>query len=173
MAVKYAKRRNEMIPVLMDPDDIRRLGKRKLSIGSHGYAQTFENGRVMTLHSWIMGGTPSGMVIDHINRNKLDNRRSNLRIVSPTESNMNRVANLSSHGKGVRRQKSGRWAARLKRSRISYNLGTYDTPEQAAEAVKKFEAGPINEERAKNFRRNAVHTHTPAGMLKCRTCNPS
>ena len=41
------------------------------------------------VHQMIIGKAPKGFVIDHINRNKLDNRRQNLRFVTPSENTLN------------------------------------------------------------------------------------
>lgn len=42
------------------------------------------------LHHDIVGKPEKGMQVDHINRNKLDNRKINLRIVTPSENLINR-----------------------------------------------------------------------------------
>ena len=50
------------------------------------------------LHRYTLGlRKHDGKICDHINRNKLDNRRENLRIVTFTESNMNRASNKTDH----------------------------------------------------------------------------
>ena len=169
--IKYAKSGDLMVPVEMDPSDIIRLGGRKLSIGSHGYAQIWD-GRVKLLHRWILRlevGNP--LVGDHINRNILDNRRSNLRAVTPTESNANRDPSVkSAWGTGVRPQKSGRMAAQVKRSRVTYHLGTYDSVEEAQEAREEFLSGPLTRERAADLRARAPHSHSDPS--KCRVCTP-
>jgi hypothetical protein len=125
--------------VLMDEEDVERLAGRKLSIGSHGYAQMWD-GQVMLLHRWIMNvpdGTGYRVIVDHINRDILDCRRENLRVVTPTESNLNRRVAPRDLPIGVYRTQGGkRFVAKLKRHRKSHSLGTYDTAEEAAAAVE-------------------------------------
>ena len=52
------------------------------------YAQIFKDKRSQSLHRFIMKA-PKGMCVDHINGNSLDNRRSNLRIVTQSENLLN------------------------------------------------------------------------------------
>ena len=125
--------------VLMDIDDYERLSPRRLSIGSHGYAQMWTGVTVALLHRWLMdvpGGTGYRMIVDHINRDPLDCRRSNLRLVTPSQSNLNRATPVREMPLGVYRVRSGRYRAALKRNRVITGLGTFDTPEQAAAAVE-------------------------------------
>lgn len=71
-----------------------------------------------------------GLEIDHLNGDGLDNRRSNLRIASRAENLRHRKTfrNNKSGFKGVTYIKTnGKWKATL-------NLGTFETPEQAARA---------------------------------------
>ena len=78
---------------------------------------------------------PNGMQVDHINRNKLDNRLSNLRVVTPTQNNLNKPAattKKASAYKGVHKTASGSWQAMIWYKGKNYGLGSYKTPEEAA-----------------------------------------
>ena len=62
-----------------------------------GYANTdLRNGNVAMFHVMILE-CPEGYIRDHINRNRLDNRFSNLRVITPTGNAINRA--LSEHNK--------------------------------------------------------------------------
>lgn len=125
------------VTVLVDDDTADRLAGRKLSIGSHGYAQMWD-GRVMLLHRWIMNiptGTGYRVIVDHINRNPLDCRRANLRLVTPGQSNLNRSLPARDLPRGVGRRNK-RYVAQIKRGRRNRYLGSFDTAEQAAAAYE-------------------------------------
>ena len=49
--------------------------------GKPPYACTWRNGRAIKMHHLLLGAPSEGQVVDHINQNHLDNRRSNLRFV--------------------------------------------------------------------------------------------
>ena len=101
-----------------------------------GYFVTNIDNRTITLHNFLMQ-PPEGMVCDHINRNKLDNRRSNLRYATPKQNSRNRSKgrNNTSGYIGVclhiRRKK---YVAQVKVDNRTINLGEYDSAEEAAKA---------------------------------------
>jgi hypothetical protein len=71
-----------------------------------------------------------GIGIDHINRNKLDNRRSNLRLCNMTQN----LGNILPRGKfkGVSFDKTRRkYVAQISAYHKHYHLGRYNTPEEA------------------------------------------
>lgn len=76
--------------ILFDPEDEWIIRERSWQVSHNGYARTqylLSDGTKENwmLHMRILGVPPEGMVIDHINRNKLDNRRCNLRIISQSD----------------------------------------------------------------------------------------
>lgn len=79
---------------------------------------------------------PTGdKIIDHINRNKLDNRRENLRLATYSQNGMNRGVNVNSSTgfKGAIKE-SGKYVSKITVDGRSIYIGTFNTPEDAAKA---------------------------------------
>lgn len=74
---------------VVDLDDFIPLIQFNWTAHSAGYAYRCGSGKSVMMHRQIMD-TPKGMDTDHINRDKLDNRRANLRIVNRSRNNLNR-----------------------------------------------------------------------------------
>ncbi len=98
-----------------------------------------ENGkdRSVTMHRQIMQ-PPTGLQVDHINGDGLDNRRCNLRLSTASQNQMNRDFSRGiSRFKGVW-HKAGRrsrpWAAYIAKDGKRYFLGAFSTEEEAAMA---------------------------------------
>ncbi len=74
-------------------------------------------------------------VVDHINNNPLDNRKSNLRICTNKENQMNRSKSLNrtSIYKGVCwHKKANKWCAYIKINKKLRHLGYYEVEKEAA-----------------------------------------
>ena len=91
------------------------------------------------MHRLIMG-SPPGLFIDHINGNGLDNRRSNLRIVTPFQNQGNRrkLKRSGSVYKGVRQTKYGRFSCCVRPNKKWKYLGTFDTEIEAAKRYDEY-----------------------------------
>ncbi len=129
-------RLNKGEATLIDPSDAEWLSKFTWHITDKGYARyTAPNGGVF-MHKLILN-TPKGMVSDHINGDRLDNRRCNLRIVTKHQNSQNRAANkpISSKYKGVGwKIDNNKWQARIRINLKQYHIGLYDSEDEAAEA---------------------------------------
>jgi hypothetical protein len=103
------------------------------------YVRGYRNGQRLNLH-WLIANPENGMQVDHRNGNSLDNRRTNLRIVTlhQNEKNKKHYANSKSGLKGVYVTSNGmRWMGQIRVDSELIYLGTFDSPEEAYEAYKK------------------------------------
>lgn len=73
--------KNETKIVYIDSEDVELVSKYKWRINNSGYASATINRKMLLMHRLIMGEN-SELTVDHINRNRLDNRKSNLRLVT-------------------------------------------------------------------------------------------
>lgn len=93
--------------------------------------------RQVRMHRVIMNA-PDGMEVDHINGDRLDNRRANLRLCSRADNLKNKAvckkhAEIASRFKGVSWHKSSRkWRARIKLDKIYRSLGYFTDETEAA-----------------------------------------
>lgn len=75
-----------------------------------------------------------GEVVDHINKNRLDNRRENLRLASVSENNANRVTKIGKSGfKGVT-VKNSKFIVNISFRYQTYYVGSFETAEEAHKA---------------------------------------
>lgn len=84
----------------------------------------------------IIVGLKKGQMGDHVNKNSLDNRLSNLRPCSPPHNQANtkiRSDNTTGY-RGIKRRPSGTWAASIQVNKKAIYIGQFSTPEQAAHA---------------------------------------
>lgn len=128
---------------LVDAADYEWLSQWKWSYDRNGYAvriqywidtQGLRRLRKFMLHREILAA-PRGVQVDHINHDRLDNRRRNLRLATPLQNHVNSRPKRTSGSpyKGVwRRPSDGKWLAYITAHGRKRFLGSYDTPEAAA-----------------------------------------
>lgn len=134
---------------LVDDADYEWLNQWKWCYLGERYAARWDNDanprQLIYMHRLIMQ-TPEGMRTDHINLNKLDNRRNNLRIVTNSQNGMNIPKQpkrcCSSRYKGVSwSKKCSKWQAYITKNRKVTYIGLFTDEIEAARAydVKAFE----------------------------------
>ena len=125
---------------LIDDDDFELVMQYKWFYRTKGYAWRLQRKgepkprSQQSMHRLIMG-CPEGYHIDHINGDKLDNRRSNLRTCTRQQnaSNMSIRKNNKTGLKGVCKQGNS-YVAYIKQNYKTIYLGSYKSPEEAAAA---------------------------------------
>lgn len=134
VGILLISKNNEIIAkILIDIEDINKINKYSWRLNEKGYVISDINKKKVRLHNLILKRDTSNpkIVCDHINRNKLDNRKSNLRIVSQSENNKNRQIPKGKYYT----KRNNKWQAYYIKNRRIYNIGYYNTEEEAKEAV--------------------------------------
>lgn len=101
---------------------------------SEGY---FKNSKNNLLHRYLMSAKKNDLLVDHINKNILDNRISNLRFntFAGNIHNKSKIKNATSKYYGVYWHDTLQyWTSELKKNNIRYLIGYFHTEEEAAAA---------------------------------------
>lgn len=128
---------------IVDSDDYDYLNNWKWSYVAAGYAirgqQRNNKIKYYLMHRVILKAKDN-QEVDHINGNRLDNRKENLRFVSRQQNQWNRTKSLnkSSKYKGVNfHKKSNKWMARIRLNNKEIYLGIFKQEKDAARAYNK------------------------------------
>ena len=126
---------------LVDPEDHDRVATRNwcaIVRKRTGKIERVASGTV-NLHNFVLGvETDRHTMIDHKNRNPLDNRKGNLRICSRSQNLMNSKkpewpGGTTSRYKGVSWDKQHKkWRAKIKKDQVMSYLGLFDDEDDAA-----------------------------------------
>lgn len=109
--------------VIFDDDDYKLVMQFKWSLSRKGYAQAAVPAKIAKQYPvkgiqmqrlLLWDKIRKGLIVDHINGNKLDNRKKNLRIVTMSQSNMNRGLIHFERRQNVFSQYKGVWWDRSK-----------------------------------------------------------
>lgn len=129
--------------VLIDDEDAERILSRKWHLHGNGrehvYFATKGSGVYVRLHRFILGcSRGDGKIVDHINGDTLDNRKTNLRFVTPTQSQWNQHGHRDSlsglKGASWNSQKN-KWHATIRIARYkTKHLGFFATAKEAHQA---------------------------------------
>lgn len=120
--------------VIMNFEDYWLIGGRISEPSTSGYPRVCLFGdKVELLHRFIMGN-PDGLV-DHINRNKLDCRRKNLRVISKSLNGINRASSKGRFKGVILEKRKNLFRACLTVNKKRYELGLYKDDIDAAQIV--------------------------------------
>lgn len=131
--------------ILLDIEDISKARYFHWRIGCDGYPETtiyLANGRkrstVLRLHQLIHGPLPSDIETDHINGNKLDCRKSNLRQATRSQQIRN-TGTYKSNKLGIKgvRFWQGNFEARIQFNKKPIFIGCFKTAKEASKAYKQ------------------------------------
>jgi hypothetical protein len=124
------------------------------TLTAYGYVRIEIDGKPYLAHRlawlWVHGMLPTKQV-DHINRDRLDNRIENLREASNQENSRNKVSGRNRSGrKGVRwHKRAGKWAAAITINAKEIHLGLFDNLEAASAAYDAAAANHFGQFRAR------------------------
>lgn len=146
MEIPLRNRRREVVGVaLIDDDDYPLVAPHSWYLNRDGYARTTIGGRGglrITMHRLILGfSRGDGNQTDHVNRDRLDNRRENLRPATHALNHQNKPANRgsSSQFRGVSRE-GGKWRAVVRLNGKNHHLGFYEDEVEAARVASAWRA---------------------------------
>lgn len=166
---------------LVDDEDYERLSRVSWHCTAGGYAARGQwvsgsgGQRGLYMHREILGLSEGG-ACDHINGNRLDNRRANLRVATPLENSRNckkhaRTGGTHSRFKGVtrvKRERSRPWEARIVVRGRQIHLGSYSDESIAALAYDRAARKYFGEFAQLNFPVCADYSAVDA-VMRCPT----
>tara|TARA_Y100000310_G_scaffold35421_1_gene33457 strand:+ start:2323 stop:3663 length:1341 start_codon:yes stop_codon:yes gene_type:complete len=137
----------------VDESDFDLVSSYSWSKAKHGGAYAYlgggrENRKRGYMHQLILPVEEKDLMVDHINRNTLDNRRINLRKVTRQQNAFN--MDRGSKWKGVTRS-GDRWRAQITVDRKNHHLGSFGSPEEAARAYDEAAKQRFGEYARLNF----------------------
>jgi hypothetical protein len=133
----------------IDAGDLTAVSRYSWSVPSGGYLCTTVGKRpakrTVRLHEFLLGKAPAGLVWDHANGDRLDNRRSNIRAVSREKNGQNRRCldtRNTSGGRGVShsRRAAKPWSAFIGVHGKNRWIGRFASISEAVAARQKAES---------------------------------
>lgn len=135
--------------ILVDKEDFEKIDKenRYITINSGGYAYMTKYSEEIFIHRFLMElpnayDDETRLIVDHINGDKLDNRKSNLRIIKKEINPINckTYKNNTSGVKGVAWMKRlNKWQVSIQINKMGIYLGVYSDFNEAVKVRKEAE----------------------------------
>ena len=120
-----------------DAQDLEKLRLYSWCVSKTGYAVANIDGKVSKMHRYILCIDDPRIVVDHINHDKLDNRRINLRLCTQAENSRNKSP--IAENIGIRLTKHGMYNVRITVNRKQIHIGNFSTIDEAVRARREAE----------------------------------
>lgn len=151
--VLYNKSSEEVARTVIDENSVEMIKDYKWCLDGKGYVITTINNKNIYLHRFLLNCNDVDKVVDHIDGNPLNNKKSNLRIVTQKENRMNN--SLEGHGSSKRVgvcycKREKKWRATIQKDYKVYYLGYFHTEEEAIKAREEAEIKYFGEYRRKD-----------------------
>ncbi|VBB18671.1 HNH endonuclease [Yasminevirus sp. GU-2018] len=148
--------------MLVSRQDLQLVIKFTWYLNTSGYPGTYgtHDGQVkfsrpVPLHQILYPNIPQGYVVDHINRDRLDNRRENLRVCTAVQNSYNKSKpkNSNRRYKGVEQvgKKNPTFTASITKDGVKHEMKGIRTEEEAARMYDLMAEELFGEYAAKNF----------------------
>lgn len=155
----HAEKTDDGNIMLISNYDLENVLKFKWYLTRAGYPGTYGSidgdikfSRPVPLHQMLHPDVPYGYVVDHINRDRLDNRRENLRICTSIQNSYNKSKpkNSARRYKGVVKNKKS-YTATVTKDGVKREIKNIQTEDQAAKVYDMMAEELFGEYAAKNF----------------------
>ena len=133
--ILYDKYNNEKARVLIDLIDVIKIKNINWKLVGNGYAEGKINKKAIKMHRFLLDVLDKKDVeVDHIDRNRLNNKRQNLRICTRLQNSKNisiRKDNTSGQSGVCWDKRMKKWVVRIQKNKIEYVLGYFSNKEDA------------------------------------------
>ena len=115
----------------IDIEDIEKISNHKWYLDNTGYISTTIDKKKIRLHRYLLNPPSSNVIVDHINNNKLDNRKSNLQLCNHIQNIQKSIRPTRTNKyRGVRKTKNNTYCASIEYNK-NKRFKNYKTEEDA------------------------------------------
>lgn len=132
--------------IFFDIEDLPIINSRRWYVDKDGYLASsyiYNGCRCFAMFHRIVMNAKPGQIVDHINRNRADNRKNNLRCCSRFENNLNRGRRSTNKSGTIGvyyDDKRNKWIANITYNKRRIFIGRFSTKEAAVKARLQKEA---------------------------------
>jgi len=138
--ILYDVKGNERARCIIDVEDVEKVKGYKWHL-QHGYVSTYQKSGDISIQHIILGIKPDRKrMVDHRDRNKLNNRKFNFRVCTNTENTRNRTkpkTNTSGYKGIFWRKERKRWVVRISANKKEIYIGYFKDKIEAAMAYNR------------------------------------